>query len=142
MDPKQQQPQQSVQQQPTSVPQPVQQPQQPVGGRAKEMMPQSSNEWVAPSTPEIVLPKEVQAAGVEAKPLIPTIPPSAQQAGVQHMKEATPVPTVKEEPIGMKTPRSVLQHLKAAHRKVSDSFSWLVRMVLKEQDKKEKGANL
>ena len=123
-----QQPQQPVQQ--------VVQPANPVGG-PKEM-PRIGNEWVAPSVPEVVLPQEVQEAGVEVQPVIPQVSPSAQQAGVAHAKEATPVETVKVEPINLKTPRSVLDHLKAAHKSVKDSLSWLVRLIIKEQDREVK----
>ncbi len=134
---------QQAAQQPTQPVVPVQQqPVQPVSGRAKEVPSVPVGEWVSPSTPEVVLPTEVKEAGVEAKPIAPSIPPSAQQVGVRPAKEAMPVASVKAEPLGMQTPRGVLHHLKSAHRKVSDSFSWLVRLVLKEQDKKEKGAAL
>jgi hypothetical protein len=101
-----------------------------------------TNEWVSSSTPEVVLPKEVQEAGVEIQPVVPQVTQSAQQAGVTHAKEATPVESVKVEPLGMQTPRSVLNQLKAVHKSVKDSFSWLVRLVIKEQDKKEKGERL
>lgn len=110
-------------------------------GRSKEMPGAPSNEWVAPSTPEVVLPQEVKEAGVEAKPSMPSIPQDVAKAGVVHAKEATPAPTVSE-PFGMKTPRSVLQQLKETHKKVTEGFSWLVRLIIKEQDKKEKGASL
>lgn len=129
--------------QPTQPVQPASpQVQQPVSvGRTKEM-PSVPTEWVSPSTPEVVLPQEVKEAGVEAKPVMPSVSQAAQQVGVQHAKEATPVTSVKVEPLGMKTPRSVLTQLKNAHKKVSDGFSWLVRLVIKEQDKREKGASL
>lgn len=98
-----------------------------------------SREWVSPSTPEVIVPKEVAAVGVEAKPVVPSIPQAAQHAGVAHAKEATPVTPVKVEPLGMKTPKGVLLHLKEAHKKVTDGFSWLVRLIIKEQEKKERG---
>jgi hypothetical protein len=136
-------------QQPASAGQPVRQPVpaapiQPVGTRTKEApLPAGlTNEWVSSSTPEVVLPKEVQEAGVEIQPVVPQVTQSAQQAGVTHAKEATPVESVKVEPLGMQTPRSVLNQLKAVHKSVKDSFSWLVRLVIKEQDKKEKGERL
>lgn len=98
-----------------------------------------SAEWVSPSTPEVVLPKEVAAAGVEAKPVVPSIQQAAQQVGVVHAKEATPATPVKVEPLGLKTPKGVLVQLKEAHKKVTDGFSWLVRLIIKEQEKKERG---
>jgi hypothetical protein len=128
--------------QPVQPVQPASPVRQPISvGRAKEM-PAVPTEWVSPSTPEVVLPSEVKETGVEVKPVMPAVLPSAQQAGVTHAKEATPVPSIKVEPLGMKTPRSVLTQLKNAHKKVSDGFSWLVRLVIKEQDKEEKGASL
>ena len=118
--------------------QPVQQPQpiQPVSGGKKEMPPLGS-EWVSASSPEIVLPKEVQEVGVEVQPTVPTVQPSAQAAGVQHAKEATPVSAVKAEPLNLATPRSVLNHLKNAHKSWKDAMSWFVRLIIKEQDKQK-----
>lgn len=136
-------------QQPPSVGQPSRQPApvapaQPVGAGTKEAPIPAGlmGEWVSPSTPEVVLPKEVQEAGVEVQPVLPQVTPSAQQAGVAHAKEATPVEGVKMEALGMQTPRSVLNQLKSVHKSVKDSFSWLVRLIIKEQDKKEKGEKL
>ena len=140
MDPKTQQPQnnqQPVQRQPL----PAAPQQQGVVGGPKEM-PKVGSEWVAPSVPEVILPQEVKTAGVEAHPSVPQVGPQAAQAGVQHAKEATPVESVKVEALGMKTPRSVLSHMKAMHKSVKDSLSWLVRLVIKEQDKKEKGGGV
>ncbi len=147
MDPKTQQPiQNPVPQQPTQPPiqQPVRQPvapmpAQPISGGSKEApVPLgAAQEWVSPSTPEVVMPKEVSEAGVEATPVIQPIPQQVQQLGVQHAKEATPVESVVAEPLGLKTSRSVLDQLKAAHKSVKESFSWLIRLILKEQEKKE-----
>lgn len=129
---------QSVQRQ-----QSIQQPLESISvGRSKEMPSMPSTEWVVPSTPEIVLPREIEAEGIEAKPILPPIPLDVAQAGVVHAKEATPVSIVKEVPLSMQTPRSVLQQLKQTHKKVTEGFSWLVRLIIKEQDKKEKGASL
>lgn len=130
--------QQPVQPQPV-----VQKPQQPVvspvGGK-KEAVTAVPTEWVSQSTPEkIVLPKEVEQAGVEVTPTTPPLLPSAQQAGVMHAKEATPVVPVAAEPLGLKTQRSVLSQLEKAHKSWKDGFSWLVRLIIKEQDKEKKG---
>ncbi|HSD98963.1 MAG TPA: hypothetical protein VLB73_04730 [Patescibacteria group bacterium] len=120
--------------QPAAQPQPV----VPVSGGVKEapLIPTQPREWVSPSTPEVILPKEVQAAGVEVLPVTQSIPPSAQQAGVVHAKEATPVTPVAAQ-LGLQTPRSVLDNLKNVHKNVKDSFSWLIRLVIKEQEKEK-----
>lgn len=142
MDPKTQQPGSNVQQSVSQsvqqpVRQPVQNPQPIPTGRAKEMPP-LGNEWVSPSTPEkIVLPKDVEKAGVEVQASVPTILPNAQQAGVAHAKEATPVQPVAIEPLGMQTQPNLLKHLKTVHKSWKDAMSWLVRLILKEQEKKE-----
>lgn len=130
-----QQPVQSAQQMPQ---QRVQQPAQPVGG-PKEM-PRIGNEWVAPSTPEIVLPQEVKEAGVEAHPTILQVSQSAQQSGVRMANEAMTISPVGADTINLQTPRSVLDQLKAAHKSFKDSFSWLIRLIIREQDKKEREA--
>ena len=115
------------------------QPVQPIsGGRGKEVI-AAPTEWVAPSTPEIVLPQEVQSAGVEAKLVVPSLTKEAQQAGIKHAKESTPVTPVTEITLTMQTSHSVLMQLKKVHKSVKDSFSWLVRLLIKEQDKREKG---
>lgn len=116
---------------------------QPIGGRKEAPigMPQSG-EWVSPSTPEIVLPQEVKAAGVEAHPPIPQVSQAATQSGVRMANEAMTITPVTAETINIHTSRSVLNQLKAVHKSVKDSFSWLVRLLIKEQDKKEKGASL
>src|SRR5579872_4741250 len=87
---------------PQPVPTPVQ-PVVPVSGGAKEKLATAvtPKEWVSASTPEVVLPKEVQEAGVEATPVMPSVPSAAQAAGVQHAKEATPVSPVATEPLGI-----------------------------------------
>lgn len=122
---------QPVQQSPLPA-QPIPQPIQPVSGRAKEA-------WVAPSTPEVVLPQEVQEIGVESSPVVPVLSNTAQQAGVSHAKEATTVILSENESLGMKTPPPIITHLKTVHKKVSDSITWLIRLIMKEQEKKEKG---
>lgn len=133
---------QNNQQIPAQPQMPFNQPQDHgVAGGAKEMPP-VTNEWVSPSNPEIVLPQEVKEAGVEANPTVQPIPSSAANVGVKMAREATPVKPVEEEQIGMQTPRAVLTQLKNIHKSVKDSFTWLVRLVIKEQDKKEKGAAL
>lgn len=144
MDPNTNQPVQSNSQQPAqpAVQQPARQPvitSQPVSGGPKEAPRPigQSAEWVSPSTPEVNLPKEVSEAGVESRPVVQPIPQVVQQLGVQHAKEATPVNSVKVEPLTIQTPRSVLDHLKTVHKSVKDSFSWLVRLIIKEQDKEK-----
>lgn len=116
---------------------------QPVGGKkeAPISIPQSG-EWVSPSTPEIVLPQEVKAVGVEAYPPIPQVSQAAAQSGVRMANEAMTITPVTAETINIQTPRNVLNQLKSVHKSVKDSFSWLVRLIIKEQDKKEKGASL
>lgn len=144
MDPKQNtnQPtgnQQSAQQPTVSVVQPI----APVGGTKEAPIPVAkSSEWLTQSTPEVILPQEVKAAGVESKPVVETISEDAKQAGVRMAHSAMPVPTVSEETVNIKTPRNILVQLKNAHKKVSEGFSWLVRLVIKEQDKQERGGVL
>lgn len=120
--------------------QPVTQPVMPVGGKkeAPVGMPNPS-EWVAPSTPEIVLPKEVKDAGVESHPVIPQVSQDARQQGVQMSGQNIPAPHVTAEIIGMQTSPSVLEQLKTVHKSVKDSFSWLVRLIIREQKKEKNG---
>lgn len=116
---------------------PVQQPTQPVGGPKEAPVATAPvTEWVSASTPEVVLPQEVKEAGVEAKPVVEVISADAQKSGVRMANSAMAVPTVSEETVSLDTPASVLQQLKKMHKKVSDSFSWLVRLIIKEQDKR------
>lgn len=125
----------------TPVVQPVQSTQQqpitPVGGSKEAFAQQTpASEWVSPSTPEVVLPQEVKDAGVEAHPVTETISADAHKSGVRMANNAMVVPTVTQETVSIETQPSVLHHLKKMHKKVSDSLSWLVRLIIKEQDKK------
>ena len=120
-------------------------PTTPVGGMKEGAPVAAPTEWVSPSVPEVTPTAEVSKF-VEATPEIPSIPQAALQAGIKHAKEATPVPTVKAEPINLTTPHPVLMALKKAHGSIKDSMSWLVSLIIKEQDKishtkvhKEKG---
>lgn len=135
--------------QPSQAQQPVQpvqpldsaQRQQPVAGGPKEKvaMPASSKqEWVAPSTPEVQIPKELEGH-VEATSL-PTIPQDVQNAGVIPAKEATPVLSVtdKDEPLGLGTSPSVLVAIKKAHSSVKDSIRWLAELVGLAQQKRDR----
>lgn len=116
-----------------------QQPAQPVSGGPKEKaaMPSSqTQEWIAPSTPEVQIPKELEGH-MEATP-IPTIPQDIQNAGVTHAKEATPVTVAGEEALGLTTSPSVLATLKKAHSNVKDSIRWLVELVGLAQRKRDR----
>jgi len=123
---------------PTSTQTPVQAPvTTPVGGPKEAMAaPSPVSEWVSPSTPEVVLPQEVKDAGVEAHPVVETISADAQKSGVRMANSAMTVPTVQEETVNLESSSTMLHQLKSMHKKVSDSFSWLVRLIIKEQDKK------
>lgn len=133
MDPKQNQQINQVPQQPIS----------PVSGGPKEALRPigQSREWVSASTPEIVLPQEVQQAGVEAKPLVPQVPQSAQEAGLQPAKETAPVGSVTMEHISLKTPHPLILQLKKIHKNVKESFSWLLELISRQQDREENGGN-
>ena len=122
-----------------NVQQPTVQPvQQPISGR-KEAPASPSKEWITPSTPEVVLPQEVKEAGVETKTDFPQLTPEQKAAGLQVAKEATEVKPLEQTALNTKTPRATLEILKRAHKKVTEGFSWLVRLIIKEQDKKEQG---
>lgn len=95
-------------------------------------------EWVSPSTPEIVLPQEVKAVGVEAKSVVENISESAKQAGVRMASHVATVATVKAEVLDLKTSRNVLEHLKGMHKNVKDGLSWLVRLIIREQEKQKR----
>ncbi|HYK08485.1 MAG TPA: hypothetical protein VEW42_03235 [Candidatus Eisenbacteria bacterium] len=124
-------------QQPTQPGPKAHQPLAGVGGPKEAMgAPSPVSEWVSPSTPEVVLPQEVKDAGVEAHPVVEKISEDAQKSGVRMANSAMTVPSVQEETINLETSSTVLHQLKSMHKKVSDSFSWLVRLIIKEQDKK------
>lgn len=117
-------------------------PQPLIGGTKEAPRPVAqSNEWLSPSTPEIVLPNAVKEAGVEAKPVVQVVPQAAQQAGVRMAKEATPPSTVSVEHISLQTPHPVLVQLKKIHKNVKESFSWLVRLLVRQQDREKNGGN-
>lgn len=119
---------------------PVQQPQQqPVSSGPKEApaMPPISSEWVASSTPEVVLPQDVKAAGVEARSELPSLTEDQKSAGLRAAKEATEVKPIPQTALNMQSPRSLLLSLKETHKKIADSFTWLVRLIIREQDKRE-----
>jgi hypothetical protein len=100
------------------------------------MPPLTSSEWVAPSTPEVQIPQEVQEVGVEAQPTIHPVPGDAQAAGVQLAKEAVPVQPVAATTVDINTPRSLIDSLKKAHHSVKDAFRWMLEVVSLAQDKK------
>lgn len=112
--------------------------QQPVSGVAKEMSPLpplSSSEWVAPSTPEVHIPNELQEH-MEATPM-PTVPQDAHAVGVRLAKEATQVTIPADEPLGMNTPASVLAQIKKAHSSVKDSIRWFAEVIGLAQKKRD-----
>lgn len=111
---------------------------QPVSGGGKEHAGISvpSSEWIAPSTPEVQIPKELQEH-MEAHAIIPTIPQDVQTAGVKHAKEATPVAIPADEPLGINTPPSVLARIKNTHKNVKDAVRWFAELVGLAQKKRD-----
>ncbi len=110
---------------------------QPVSGGPKEApkMPSLAGEWVSQSTPEVILPQEVKDIGVETKNDFPQLTTEQKAAGLRAAKEATEVKPLETTALSPKTPRVSLEILKQTHKKVTDSFAWLVRLIIREQDK-------
>lgn len=108
----------------------------PIGGMKEGSPVAAPTEWVSPSVPEVVPTQEVSQF-VEVHPEVPPIPQAARLAGVKHAKEATPVQSLKAAPLGLATPHPVLVVLKNAHKNIKDSMSWLVSLIMKEQDREK-----
>ena len=113
------------------------QPVNPISGPHKEVAPLSgqTSEYVKPveSAPE--LPKEVEAAGVEAVEDRPQIHPEAAKAGLTHAKEHVSHPT---EPAGVVTYPLINQQQATVMQKkssVRDAARWLAVFVLRQFDK-------
>ena len=140
----QNQPVQNTQQdQQQVVQQPVQTPQEPVaqqsvsvpaGGKEQEAMGVGG---IQPSQPEVVVPQEVQEAGVEtATAEEPQLTQEHKDAGLEAVKEAAPVPHNSSKvqlPENYKAP----QGFSLFHQKVKDAATWLWLLLFKVEEQKE-----
>lgn len=114
------------------------QPAQPISGGLKEQPPLPSagpSEWIAPSTPEVHIPQELQEH-MEATP-VPSIPQDVNDAGVKMAKEETPITLAADEALGLNTSPSVLITLKKAHSSVKESIRWLAEVIGLAQKKRD-----
>lgn len=115
----------------------TQQPSQPVsvpvGGKETVAMSQTT-EFIAPSTPEIA-PKPEVSEYMKVTPVVPPLSQDAQQAGVAHAKEATPVHTSETASLNLQTPHPTIQTMMGIHKNVKDGITWLLRLINREQEK-------
>ncbi len=106
-----------------------------VGSIVKEQGPVGAQDWA--SVKEVTVPKELQEAGVETKPVVTPIPQAAQQAGVKLAKEATPITEPPESTYTLQTPHPLIVAGMKLNNNVKNGLTWLLRLIKRQQDIEE-----